>query len=221
MAEPVPADNHTKATATVALLAAIILGIAAVLTAWSSYREALTSDEVLKGYSEQQAKIAEANDVFSQADQESGIERQFFVSYAIAAAEKNSGALVALQATMTKELFSAIDWWVEQPDETSPQTPFVEENPNFASLPSQQLIAEADALIAEADTKRAAAEEADTVSDRFGLANVFFAVVLFLAGIATLLQRRGIQLGILVLSIAMLLGGVLILVTTPGWSNLT
>ena len=63
-----------------------------------------------------------------------------------------------------------------------------------------------------------AAEAADANSDRFDLANVFFAVVLFVAGLTTIVQRRSIQIGFLALSVVGLLGGVIVLVTTPGWA---
>lgn len=202
------------------LFAALILGLAAVLTAWSSYRESLTSDGVLKNYSEQQVLVSAANDEYAKADQQASTEKQFYVSYAIAVSENNQGAQDGLLITMSKELQNALEWWADQPD-SGPDTPFVAENPAYAKLPSQVLKAKGDALMAQADEKRAAAEEADGVSDRFGLANVFFAVVLFLAGIATLLNRRFIQIGVLVLSIVMLGIGLYILMSSPGWAELT
>lgn len=203
-----------------ALLSAIILGIAAVLTAWSSYRESLTSDGVLKNYSEQQVLVSAANDEFAKADQQASTEKQFYVSYAIAVSEDNQGAQDGLLLTMSTELQNALQWWADQPD-TGPDTPFVVENPHYATLPSQVLKAKGDALMAQAAERRAEAEVADAVSDRFGLANVFFAVVLFLAGIATLLSRKFIQVGVLALSVVMLGMGLYVLTTSPGWSDLT
>ncbi len=55
---------------------------------------------------------------------------------------------------------------------------------------------------------------------RVGRANVFFATVLFLAGIATLLQKTRIQVGILVLGVVMLVAGGAIIVSTPDWSSI-
>jgi NADH:ubiquinone oxidoreductase subunit K len=59
------------------------------------------------------------------------------------------------------------------------------------------------------------------VSDRFDLAGVFFAVVLFVAGLTTVIQRRLIQVGFLTLSVIGLAAGIAVLVTTPTWSALT
>ena len=63
-------DNSNLTQGGLAIAAAVLLGIAAVLTAWSAYRESLTSDLVLKSYSEQQATLALANDAYIRSGQE-------------------------------------------------------------------------------------------------------------------------------------------------------
>jgi hypothetical protein len=225
-------DNDSQATATqesaesakshdgLVLLAAIILGVAAVLTAWSSYRESLTSDGVIKNYAEQQALISEANDTYAASDREAQLEEQFFLQYAIAKASSNTQVETYLANTMGDKLYEAVTWWEEQPAATQPLSPFVEANPKYAGLHSQELTVQGDALKERADQRRIAAEVADADSDRFGFANVFFAIVLFLAGIATLLARRNVQLGLLILSIVMMVAGLVVLISTPGWSSL-
>lgn len=201
-----------------AIAAAVLLGLAATLTAWSAYRESLTSDLVLKNYSEQQALIASANDYFGRADQQEALERSLFLEWAVAISAGNTDAADYLVTVMSDELYAAVEWWRQEPEETSPATPFDESNPYFADLPSQVLVAEGTAGYAQADELRVAAEAADANSDRFDLANVFFAVVLFVAGLTTIVQRRSIQIGFLALSVVGLLGGVIVLVTTPGWA---
>ena len=201
-----------------AIAAAVLLGLAATLTAWSAYRESLTSDLVLKNYSEQQALIASANDYFGRADQQEALERSLFLEWAVAISAGNTDAADYLVTVMSDELYAAVEWWRQEPEETTPATPFDESNPYFADLPSQVLVAEGTAGYAEADGLRVAAEAADANSDRFDLANVFFAVVLFVAGLTTIVQRRSIQIGFLALSVVGLLGGVIVLVTTPGWA---
>jgi hypothetical protein len=204
-----------------ALAAAILLGIAAVLTAWSAYRESLTSDLVLKNYSEQQAAIALANDAYIRSGQERQQELTLFVDAALAgAAAGEDGNTLAYdyltEGIMSEELYAAFAWWRDAPEETTPPTPFVPENPAFAALPSEVLLAEGQAYDEQAEASRAAAEEADANSDRFDLANVFFAVVLFVAGLTTIVQRRSIQIGFLSLSAVGLLAGFAVLATTSG-----
>ncbi len=214
--------DRTYATqGALALAAAILLGIAAVLTAWSAYRESLTSDLVLKNYSEQQAAIALANDAYIRSGQERQQELTLFVDAALAgAAAGEDGNTLAYdyltEGIMSEELYAAFAWWRDEPDETTPPTPFVPENPAFAALPSEVLLAEGQAYDEQAEASRAAAEEADANSDRFDLANVFFAVVLFVAGLTTIVQRRSIQIGFLSLSAVGLLAGFAVLATTSG-----
>ena len=214
-------DQDAEGGPSLALIAAILLGLAAVLTSWGSFRAAAAGDEKATGYAEQQLMVTSANDIYAQADQASSLEQQFFLSFAIAAAEGNEGVTAYLEQTMSEELYAAVDWWLQQPPESVAISPFVPENPAYAALPSQLLIAEGNAVMLEADAIRAAADESGAAGDRFELANVFFAVVLFLAGIASVLARRGLQLGILVLGAVLLVAGVAILVTTPGWASIS
>ena len=214
-------ERRDSTQGALALAAAILLGIAAVLTAWSAYRESLTSDLVLKNYSEQQAAIALANDAYIRAGQERQQELALFLDAALAgvAASEDGNTVVydyLTEGIMSPELLSAFAWWRDEPEETSPATPFVPENPAFANLPSEVLLAEGQALDEQAETLRVAAEAADANSDRFDLANVFFAVVLFIAGLTTIVQRRSIQIGFLALSAVGLVAGFAVLATTPG-----
>ena len=217
-------DSANPAQGALAIAAAVLLGIAAVLTAWSAYRESLTSDLVLKSYSEQQATLALANDAYVRSGQERQQELTLFLDAAVAAVqadaagdEVSAGLFEYLtEDIMSDELFAAFEWWRDEPEETSPPTPFFEENPAFPSLPSQVLLAEGQAYDEQAEALRLAAEEADANSDRFDLANVFFAVVLFIAGLTTIVQRRSIQIGFLALSAVGLIAGFAVLATTPG-----
>jgi hypothetical protein len=214
-------DGRDDVSSGLALAAAIILGLAAILTAWGSYRASLESGSVTRNYAEQQALISQANDIYAQSDQASSLEQQFFLSYVIETSAGNTDGAAYLEETMTDDLRAVVEWWINEPAETSPPTPFSEQNPEFANLTSQLLLADGNAAMDEADLRRVAAEESGKTGDRYGLANVFFAIVLFLAGIATLLSRRFLQVGIVALSVVILVVGVYILVSTPGWASLS
>lgn len=213
-------NSSRVSQSTLALAAAILLGVAATLTAWSAYRESITGDQILKNYSEQQATIALANDTFGRADQQESLEISLFLEWAVATSTGNEAGASYLEQVMSDELFAAVEWWGEEPEETSPATPFAEENPYFAELPSQVLVVEGEQLLDDAEELRLAAENADALSDRFAFSSVFFAVVLFIAGLTTIVQRRAIQVGFLVISVLGLTAGVVVLVTTSGWASL-
>lgn len=212
-------EGNNTTQGTLAIAAAVLLGMAAVLTAWSAYRASLTSDLVLKNYSEQQAATALANDAYIRSGQERQQELTLFVDAAVEANKEDGSAVVfnyLTQGIMSKELYAAFKWWQEEPEKTTPPTPFVPENPEFENLPSEVLLAEGQANDEKAEVSRVAAEKADADSDRFDLANVFFAVVLFVAGLTTIVQRRSIQIGFLALSVVGLVAGFIVLATTSG-----
>lgn len=200
-----------------AVTAAFLLGFSALLTAWSAYREASTSDQVIRTYAQMQETIARANDRYSQADQTSGYETSLFLQFAIEAGTGNEDAADYLLTVMDDALYEAVLWWSEAPDDDRPATPFTDDNPYVADLFSEELLSEGDALMDEADELRLTAEEAEATSDRYNLANVFFAVVLFIAGLTTIIQRRSIQVSFLSVSILGLTSGLVLLALTPGW----
>ena len=203
-----------------AVTAAFLLGFSALLTAWSAYREASTSDQVIRTYAQMQETIARANDRYSQADQTSGYETSLFLQFAIEAGTGNEDAADYLLTVMDDAMYEAVLWWTDIPDEDRPATHFTDDNPYVADLFSEELLSEGDALMDEADELRLTAEEAEATSDRYNLANVFFAVVLFIAGLTTIIQRRSIQVSFLSVSILGLTSGLVLLALTPGWFSL-
>ncbi|MEC7435433.1 MAG: hypothetical protein VX582_07390 [Actinomycetota bacterium] len=203
-----------------AVTAAFLLGFSALLTAWSAYREASTSDQVIRTYAQMQETIARDNDRYSQADQTSGYETSLFLQFAIEAGTGNEDAADYLLTVMDDAMYEAVLWWSDIPDEDRPATPFTDDNPYVADLFSEELLSEGDALMDEADELRLTAEEAEATSDRYNLANVFFAVVLFIAGLTTIIQRRSIQVSFLSVSILGLTSGLVLLALTPGWFSL-
>lgn len=203
-----------------AVTAAFLLGFSALLTAWSAYREASTSDQVIRTYAQMQETIARANDRYNQSDQASGYETSLFLQFAIEAGTGNEDAADYLLTVMDDAMYEAVLWWSDVPDGDRPATPFTDDNPYVADLFSEELLSEGDALMDEADELRLTAEEAEATSDRYNLANVFFAVVLFIAGLTTIIQRRSIQVSFLSVSILGLTSGLVLLALTPGWFSL-
>ena len=142
------------------------------------------------------------------------------MQFAIEAGTGNEDAADYLLTVMDDAMYEAVLWWSDIPDEDRTATPFTDDNPYVADLFSEELLPEGDALMDEADELRLTAEEAEATSDRYNLANVFFAVVLFIAGLTTIIQRRSIQVSFLSVSILGLTSGLVLLALTPGWFSL-
>ena len=99
------------------------------------------------------------------------------------------------------------------------QRPF--KNPDAAPSPlytpeyRPAALARARTFDAKADTRYEAGTKAKTNDDKYILSTVFFAAVLFFAGISLRLDWRPLRIAVLCLGGAMLLGGVAFVVTLP------
>lgn len=195
----------------VELVAAIVLGLAAVFTAFAAYRASLTDDEVLKGYSEAAQAAQEGYDQLSAGDQAYSFEQNLFLQYAIEISAGNDEGAAYLRDTMSPELLAAVEVWEADPDDSIP-TPFDGDYVELDDLESSLYYAEGNALLDEADALRVVAEDADEKSDIFELSTVLLAVTLFLAGVAALIAAPKVSWGLIGLGSLMLLGGVVVLI---------
>jgi len=189
------------------LVAALILGAAAILTAFSAYNAALLDGEALQGYTESTRTLSDANAFYAQGNQTSAIDQAIFVEYASAQQTGNAELAEYLTTLMRPELVEAVEWW-QATDEAV--TPFDEHEDNPYTLSDFD---EAQALEETAGEQFDDGSAADEKGDKFELASVAFALTLFFAGVATLFGRRAITVALLVGGGLTLLSGVAVLVT--------
>lgn len=196
-----PAENRHQ------LVAAIVLGIAATLTALAGYKAALTDGDALQGYSKSTSTLSDANFFYAQGNQTFAGDQELFVSYATAAQQGNTELADYLTTLMRPELQEAVEWW-QATDEAV--TPFdeVEGNPyTIADLDQAQ------ALEQEAEQQYKDGADADEQGDKFELAAVLLALTLFFAGVATLFGRIPVTRALLAISVVTLVAGALRFVT--------
>ncbi len=196
-----PAEDRNQ------LLAALILGAAAILTAFAAYNAALLDGEALQGYTQSTRILSDANAFYAQGNQTSAIDQQIFVAYATANQEGNAELADYLTTLMRPEMIEAVEWW-EATEEAV--TPFDDDEANPYTLSD---IDEAEALEEEAEVKFEEGAEADDKGDKFELATVAFALTLFFGGVATLFRRRPVTIGLLGVGAVTLLSGLAVLAT--------
>lgn len=186
------------------ILAAVLLGIAATLTALSAYQAALTDGDALQGYSNSNAALGDANFFYNQGNQVLAQDQQIFVQYATALQSDEPELAEYLRTElMREELVTAVDWWLEDEDAA---TPFEDDETNPYVIAE---FAEAEAKQKEAEKLYDDGAESDEVGDQFELATVLFALTLFFGGVATLFRRRSVSLALLVMaSVALGIGGI-------------
>lgn len=183
------------------IFAAILLGLAATLTALAAYNAALSDGESLQGYTESTAALSDSNYFYAQGNQTFAGDQNLFVQYASAAQSGDEELAAYLTTLMRPELDSAITWWQESEDASTPFDEFDENPYEIAEF------AEAE-LKAQQSTKAfAAGSAADDRGDKFELATVLLALTLFFAGIATLFRRRPVSIALLGVGTVALVAG--------------
>jgi hypothetical protein len=189
------------------LVAAIVLGVAATLTAFSAYQGSLKDGESLQGYTASTRTLNDANSFYAEANQVYALDQQLFIEFATASQEGNEELAEYLLTLMRPELVAGLDWWIET-DES--ETPFDDLVGNPYEVAQQD---EAVRLEALASTQFEEGASANEDGDRFGLATVLFALTLFFGGVATLFGRVAITQALLVVSVLTLSAGLVMLAT--------
>jgi hypothetical protein len=194
------------------LLATVLLTVAAVATAWSSYQAARWSGVQAIDFSESNAARVEATRVATRAGQETQVDVLTFTEWVDAFAVGDTRLARFYFDRFRDEFKPAVNAWIAtRPLKTAgaPPTPF--------AMPEYRVAKQAQAARLEADAHRAgaAAREANQRSDNYVLAVVLFAVSLFFAGISTKLSGPPQRLTVLALGYALFLGTVAWILTFP------
>jgi len=170
---------------------AVMLGLAAIITAWTAFQSTQLGDKVQESFSEGIRTSDQASQEYNTALATDNQSQAIFLEYAKAAVAGDEVTAAYIKDTlMTPELAAAVEWWIEQPEETGPESPFVEENPNWDD--SSWVTAEE--LDVKAQEYFDAAKKADTDGDRFDLLQVIVTLSLFLFGVASLARQQRIIL---------------------------
>lgn len=202
-----PAHSEPPTTDRKQLIAAIILGLAAVLTALGSYSSSVSGSDAASLRTDAGRTLADANFFYAQANQTQAGDQALFVAYATATQEGNGEMQEYLETAMRPVMQEAIHWWLDTEDAL---TPFEELEGNPYVLED---LAEANALEADAEAQVDQADAADDKSSQFDLATVLLALTLFFAGVATLFKRSLVTWGLLSVSLVTLGIGSAILVS--------
>lgn len=175
------------------LVIAILLGLAAILTAWATFQSSQLGSSVTAAYSEGIRISDSASQAFNDATASDVADEALFLEFAKSAnAGDEATATYIHDSLMSPELQAAVDWWSEQPDSANFDTPFVPENPKW----STKMLDDAAALDAEAQAKFDEAKTNDGLSNDFEILSIIIAIALFLFGVASLVRQERIKIGL-------------------------
>jgi hypothetical protein len=193
MSDNLTSDSGSSFKDRVEQVIAVMLGLAAIITAWTAFQSSQLGDKVQESFSEGIRSSDQASQEYNTAIATDNQDQAIFLEYAKAlVAEDEVTATYIQESLMSPELAAAVQWWIEQPDDTGPDSPFVEENPNWDDG-SWTIAADLDV---EAQEYFDSARQADADGDEFDLLEVIVTLSLFLFGIASLVRQQKIQVGL-------------------------
>ena len=175
------------------IVLAILLGVAAILTAWSTFQSAQLGSAMTAAYSEGIRVSDAASQAFNDASAADVADQALFLEFAKSAQagdEETAGYIH--DSLMSAELAAAVDWWSEQPDSSGYDTPFTEDNPNWSTA----LYDDAAALDADAQAQFDEAKDKDALGSDFDILAIIIALSLFLFGVASLVRQERIKIGL-------------------------
>ena len=196
----------------VELAATLLLALAAVSTAWSSYQATRWNGEQAKTSSRVNKTRIEAARASDLANSQTQVDIATFVQWVDAYAQERSELASFYRERFREEFRPAFEAWVATRPlrtEDAPPTPF--------AMPQYRLAAAAEAqrLDVEAEALAATVRRDIQRASNYVLGVVLFAVALFFAGISTKLDAPGLRKGMLALGWAIFVGTVVWIATSP------
>jgi hypothetical protein len=192
--------------------AVLLLALTTLATAWCGYQAARWSGEQSQNYARASATRVKAVQAATRAGQLRIDDLLYFNEWLDARRTGDSELAEIYRRRFRPEFVPAFDAWLAQ-------KPFTNESavPGPLYMPEYHLadLAVSAKLDATADALYKAGTEAKTYDDRYILSTVFFAAVLFFAGISLRLDWRPLRVAVLGMACALLLGGIGFVLTLP------
>lgn len=183
------------------VIAAALLGVATLASAWSGYQSSLWGGIQTFRLAEAEAIGRKAGGKAIYATQLRAIDAVLFERYASAVSEKNNHLAEFLFKRFRPEMKVAVEAWLAlKPlkNPSAPLTPFTMAEYSVAVEKDAQKLQE------EEGKKFVEARRANEISDRYLLLTVLYGIVLFLGGIAAAFERQRMRVVIIVLAVVTL-----------------
>jgi hypothetical protein len=207
-----PAATVTPLERKLELAAVLLLSLTTLATAWSGYQAARWSGEQSQHYARASATRIKAQQQATAAGQ-LRIDDLLYFNEWLDAEEAGDTRLAALHERRFRPAFvPAYRAWIAQKPFTNPDAV-----PGPLYMPQYRLVeaAAAKRLDARADALYQQGTAAKTNDDKYILSTVFFAAVLFFAGISLRLAWRPLRGVVLAMATVLLLGGLVFVASLP------
>ena len=208
MAEP----TRTAGAKHLELLATVLLALAAVATAWSSYQATRWNGEQAKAASQTNAIRIDAARAQGEAQAETEVDLALFIQWVDANAHDEAELADFYASRFRDEFQPAFDAWLATDPMENPDAP-----PSPFALPEYQVEAQdqADEYDRQAEVSAATVRTDIQRATNYVLAVVLFAVALFFAGISVKLVDDRLRAVLLAVGYVVFLGAVGWVATFP------
>jgi hypothetical protein len=193
--------------------ATVLLAVAAVATAWSSYQATRWNGEQAKTSGKVNKTRIEAARAAGLANAQQQVDVATFMQWVDSYARDDAKLVSFYQERFRAEFRPAFNAWIATKPlktEGAPLTPF--------AMPQYKLAAKAEADRLDVTAEKLSAEVRQDIqrSSNYVLGVVLFAVALFFAGMSTKLTALGLRKAVLVVGGILFLGTVVWIATFPG-----
>jgi hypothetical protein len=205
-------DSTARTERVLELAATILLSIATLGIAWSGYQAARWNGRQAEDYAQANAARSNANRATTNGDQEQTQDLLLFNQWLLFMTTNEQTLANAYEQRFRPGFRSALEAWLAQEPLTNPdaaRSPF--------QMPEYRVpeLEKADRLERQAGRHFEDAKEATEHTDSYVLTTVFFATVLFFAGISMRFVWRPMRVTVLVLATASLVYGIVRDATLP------
>jgi hypothetical protein len=182
---------------------AVLLSAAGLVSAWASYQAALWGGIQASNYTIATAKLTAASNEAITAQQISSRDDAMFMAWLDAASTNDKLRMRYYENHFRSAYKAAFEAWrAEQPQTLATSQGKLPSSPAPMPIATGPEMAKAATLRTAANASFATGEAANGHGDRYTMATVALALVLFLGGISPMLKRRGARLGLLVIAAA-------------------
>jgi hypothetical protein len=206
------AEASVRAEHRLELVAVLLLAIATLATAWCGYQAARWSGDLSEQFAHQSTTRVKAAEAATRAGQHRIDDLLYFDGWLEARRSGDAELAAIYRRRFRPEFVPAFEAWLAQ-------RPFTNRRAIAGPLYVPQYrsadLERSAELEAVADAHHAAGTQAKINADRYILATVFMAAVLFFAGISLRLDWRPLQLAVLGMAGALLLGGGAFVLSLP------
>lgn len=207
-----PVDRAKRRRNRIELVAAILIGVAAIFTALATYLGGQVDGSITEKQNEALRLDLIAGGVYNDANAQQAIERDWVFGW-ITELENETPAAGYLENAMPDEVFALAEEWINAEDDVA--DPFSEEAfdsyESHSELLSAQLSEEASFLEELSACSAFDGQVLEVRGENYSVSQVFFATTLVAGGIAALLRRRLAQYIVLGTAVLSLLAGLSVL----------